>query len=228
VTVTPHEPAEPASSVPEVEDSQRPAAMPDTRTSGHFGLAPYQSWSPRLLPDPLTASLDEVLAGLYDIIATEGPMPCSRAYLLYLSSIGADGMGPRMRSIFNKAVYRGIQQRRLLDRNEHGTPGQIDNIVRITRTPPVVLRERGDRTLDEIPPSEVAAAIQSLAEATGRVLPDDIDDILNDLLLRYGLERHPSSDWQSRILHRAIALMVPESSEVTKQQLSLFRQFDDC
>jgi hypothetical protein len=175
----------------------------------------------------LTASLDEVLEGLYDIIAAEGPMPCYRAYEVYRESIGAETMGPRMRSAFNKAVYRGTQRGRLAYRNELGSPGQINNIVRTVGTPPVVLRERGDRTFGDIPPSEVAAALQILAKGTDWNLEDNPEALYSELLRQYGLERLPTSDWQTEILRRAVAVLATELPEAAKQQLSLFHQLEN-
>ncbi|MFQ5852954.1 MAG: hypothetical protein ACE5JU_20530 [Candidatus Binatia bacterium] len=48
------------------------------------------------------------------------------------------------------------------ERNEFETLDQINQIVRKAGTPAVVLRTRGDRTFDEIPPSEIGALINNL------------------------------------------------------------------
>jgi hypothetical protein len=207
-----------------------PTAIPTENppsSNGFLDLGPYQFWTPEALPNPNTASLDDVLAGLREIIAVEGPMPCLKAYHRYLASIGVASLSSQIRSSFNKAVYRGIQQRRLIARNELGTPGQIDNIVRLVGTPPVVLRQRGDRTLDEIPPSEINLAMYTLAEATGRGLPEYMEEVYRDLLHEYGLERIPSSDWQDRILERAMGLAEAKPLPAAKNQLSLFLPADD-
>jgi hypothetical protein len=112
-------------------------------------------------------------------------------------------LDPGARSIFNKAVYRGVQQRRLADRDEKGMPGQMDRIVRLAGSSAIVIRERGDRTLEEIPPSESASVLIALAGPSG-LLRDNAEALFAELLKCYELERAPDSDWQTRILHQAL------------------------
>jgi very-short-patch-repair endonuclease len=169
-------------------------------------LQPYRPWQTRPLPDPLSAPMTEVMDGLVEIIAAEGPMPCHRAYSLYAEAAGIDGLPLRVRSVFNKEVHQAVLGRRLALRRERDVPGQIDAIVRLAGTPAVVVRERGDRALNEIPPSEIAAALAALGQATGRAFPGEAEGLFRALLRCYGLERSPENDWQTRVLHDALAV----------------------
>ena len=127
-------------------------------------LAPYQAWTVRNLPDPRVASQDEVLRGLGEIIATEGPMPCHRVYRLYARAAGLSRVGKDIQSALNKVVAYGLRQHAFQQMDEWNRAGQIDKVVRVRDTPPVRLRERGPRDFDEVPPMELAALIQSLLD----------------------------------------------------------------
>ncbi|MCC6313166.1 MAG: hypothetical protein IT337_04075 [Thermomicrobiales bacterium] len=131
-------------------------------------------------------------------------MPCHRVYRLYAVASGVVEIDPKTRSIFNKAMYRGIQRRRLLDRDENGAPGQVDRIVRLAGTPEVTIRQRGERMLSEIPPSEIAAAMQAIDGGSRERSRHDWDNLFTELLRQYGLERHPDNVWQTSVLHWAI------------------------
>ena len=80
----------------------------------------------------------------------------------------------------------------------------MDKIVRLAGRPAVYVRERGERSLGDIPPSEIAAALQTLAQTSKRSFPDDAMTLFEELLGHYGLERTPDSEWQSQILERSL------------------------
>jgi very-short-patch-repair endonuclease len=202
----------------------QPAAEPGVvagRAAPEF--LPYLNWDPQLLPNPELVSLDEVLEGLEDIIASEGPMPCFRAYPLYARAAGFESIGSQLRSAFNKAIYRGIHQHhRLTDRDETGTPGQMDRIVRLTGTPAVLVRERGNRSLNEIPPSEIAAALLALAGDSVTVCMQNQESYFLELLSLYGLARNVEDESQSLILKRAMPWVESVQSDAAVVQSSLF------
>lgn len=187
-----------------------------------FVLKPYKNWEPRPLPDPLTAAMSTVLDALLDIIADEGPIQCRRVYRIYAAAAGISEGSTALRSALNKTLYRGVQLKLLLDRDEAGSPGQIDKIVRLADSPAVVIRERGDRSLEEIPPSEIAAALVSLARLTGRSFPSDANELFEMQLNDYGFERDGSTDQQERVLNGVLTFsMSLEGSGEQDEQLSL-------
>lgn len=135
-----------------------------TRTGiSHPLLVPYRSWVPRALPDPRSARVDELVPGLVDIIATEGPVICHRVYQLYARACGIQRVGRQIRSVFNRAIAKALRLRLIEQCNEHETRDQINQIVRKAGTPTVVLRGRGDRTFDEIPPAEIGGLMSWLS-----------------------------------------------------------------
>lgn len=145
----------------------------------------YRSWKPRVLPNPLTGDDVEVMDGLVEIITAEGPMTRRRAFKIY-----ARASGSRLRDtvvpVLNRALVRAIHKHVLDQRNETGGRDPLDYIVRKADTQPVWVRARGDRTLEEIPPSEVAAVADSVRLRQPACDDEQMLRLLRDL---YGLGR---------------------------------------
>jgi very-short-patch-repair endonuclease len=170
-------------------------------------FTPYKSWEERPLPDPLTASMTNVLDALLEIIAAEGPVQCRRVYRKYAAAAGISGGSTVLRSVLNKTLYRGVQLSLLELRDETGEPGQIDKFARLVDAPEISIRERGDRALEEIPPSEIAAAMMSLARTHERSIPADAEDLFGILVHAYGLKRDPGDEIQIQVLNRALSFL---------------------
>ena len=143
----------------------------------------------RNLPDPRLAHQDEVLRGLKEIIAAEGPMPCHRVYKLYARAAGLSRVGKDIQSALNKAVAYGLRQREFQQVDEWNRAGQIDKVMRIKDTPPVRLRERGPRDFDEVPPMELALLIQNLLDQGDHTLdePSAPEPLFRTVLAAYGV-----------------------------------------
>ncbi|WP_447965763.1 AAA domain-containing protein [Nitrospira sp. Ecomares 2.1] len=129
--------------------------------------APYASWRKTALPDPRSATLEEIINGLLAIISVEGPMVCHRAYFIYArlfekASPPLEGVPNPIRQKFNAAIRKAIRQGKLEDRNEHNAEDDVYRwIVRSTGTPSVIVRKRGNREFNEIPPSELGAVLST-------------------------------------------------------------------
>ena len=147
---------------------------------------PYRSWRARPLLDPRTATSRDTLSGLIKIVEAEGPMLCHRAYRLYARAAGIAKVGRNLRSILNRAIHTAVRQGLLEERNEYETRDQINQVVRLAGTPTVDLREPGDRTLFEIPPSEIGALMQLLATENPTLKGDTF---LRAVAQQYGIVR---------------------------------------
>ncbi len=146
----------------------------------------YKNWSRRPLPDPLTASRASVLEGLVDIIKAEGPMLALHAYQIYARAAGIQRVGTNVRSNLNKALFAGIMRGAILTEDEHRKRGQIFSIVRLPQTPKVIVRSLGNRTFEEIPPSEIAEIMRrGKKKSPGKTREDLYRGVLN----YYGLVR---------------------------------------
>ena len=181
--VGPQEAPEPS---PRRERRPRPAT-PNPVSSRSSGVAPYVAFEGRAGPDPRQASPTRVAEGLCRIIDVEGPMLARRAYKLYLGGIGIARMGRQLKGAMNRALQRAIQQGRIAKEDELGTGGLVNSIVRITGRPATVLRERGPRAFEEIPPSELGLMARRLSH--GGPFESGSDDHLRAVLAAFGLQR---------------------------------------
>lgn len=156
----------------EIGGSQRPTSDLTTRVSSVDALAglpiaDYAEYSGPPCIDPHAASPSQVMEGLTRIIEVEGPVVAKRACDVYLRSCGIKRMGRELRKMMERALAQLVRRQVVVSEDELGTGDLLDSVVRIAGTPPVRLRRRGPRSLDEIPPSEVQLAARRLADIHG-------------------------------------------------------------
>jgi very-short-patch-repair endonuclease len=149
--------------------------------------AQYVAFEGQAGPDPRHASPAKVAEGLCKIIDVEGPMLAKRAYDLYLRGCGIRRLGGGLKSAMNKALQRAVSNGIVVKEDETGKGGLLHTIVRPAGAPPVVLRDRGPRDFEEIPPSELQLIARILADKDG--LEPGTDDHLRAVLDYYDLKR---------------------------------------
>ena len=141
-----------------------------TTESGEGSSLPeYIEWPISSMPDPRTSSPDEIAQGLLEIIAWRDPCygcGCIIATLRRRYSSHWD----QLRSTFNRAAARAIRGG-ALEQSTEDQVGQMYRTVWLRDTPPVVPRQRGPRTAEELPPSEIAAVARRITEKTS--MPTD-------------------------------------------------------
>lgn len=124
----------------------------------HRYFEDYTSYEGPPFQDPRNADGVEISEGLCSIIEVEGPMLVKRAYDIYLRGCGIKRLGRELKSTMNKALQHAVRQRRIVIEDELNAKGDIHSIVRITDTSQIILRKRGPRSFEEIPPSELLIA----------------------------------------------------------------------
>ena len=145
-----------------------------TDTSASFSatdfpaLALYEEWEPSgFLPSITHAPVADLAGYLHKIIEAEGPVTqerASRAYLRMSAGLRlSKNMADRLSRAFNRLVDEG---RVRVEVTPFGDSGQ-ERTFRIDTQPAVVLRQRGPRTLYEIPTSELRETMDHLATAEG-------------------------------------------------------------
>jgi hypothetical protein len=127
---------------------------------------------------------------LLDIIEAEGPVVVLRSYQIYAKSAGISRVGKAVRSALNSAFAIGVRQKAIEIEDELGNGGQVKSVARIPDTPAVVLRTLGDRTLEEVPPSEIAQ-VMKMFESEKPIA--DKDDLFREVLNHFGLRRMTAS-----------------------------------
>ncbi|MBI4167657.1 MAG: DUF559 domain-containing protein [Candidatus Aenigmarchaeota archaeon] len=151
-----------------------------------YGFSLYESWKPKKLPDPRVAPREAVADSVVDIVLAEGPILAHRVYKLYRLAAGIGRAGREVRSTLNKAVHKALREGRLLAEEEPGQEKMMLKVLRLPNTPAVKVRQRGDRTVHEIPISELLSSMILIAGGNGL---NDKEAIFRETLVAYGLVR---------------------------------------
>lgn len=137
--------------------------------------------------DPRSVSVSAVAEGFARIIEVEGPVVAKRVYDIYLRGCGIKRMGHEIKGMMNKALAHAIRQGRVVSENEANDCGYLYSVVRIKGSAPIRLRNRGPRSFEEIPPSELLVVARCLEERCGFV--PGSEDHLRAVLEFFDLKR---------------------------------------
>jgi hypothetical protein len=150
--------------------------------SNRRGMAPLPTWSGGSQPPVDQADGDYLADRLEEIVRIEGPMHAELAYRRYLRASGGQRLGTVIKKSFNQAMARLIRSGRVQQLNDD-IAGQLGKTVFAPGSPPVKVREIGDRGLEEVPRSEVAALMQQLLDDGEAV---ELEGIKRAVLKAYG------------------------------------------
>jgi very-short-patch-repair endonuclease len=160
-----------------------------TAESGEGSSLPeYIEWPISSMPDPRTSSPDEIAHGFLEIIRVEGPMLWLRVYHRYARAAGIHRIGHQLRSTFNRAAARAIRGG-ALEQSTEDQVGQTYRTVWLRDTPRVVPRQRGPRTAEELPPSEITAVADQITEKT----PMPTDQLIRRISEEFAIGRLTTS-----------------------------------
>lgn len=130
-------------------------------SSDKYGDEDYVPWKIRPLPDPSPENEWQVSPALLDIINTESPVTGGRILYLYGSSVFPN-MPKKISKYRLKKALNSLISRNLIARADTVDDENLENwILHTVGTPEVVVREKGQRTLGQIPISEVRAVIRN-------------------------------------------------------------------
>jgi very-short-patch-repair endonuclease len=181
-----------------------PDPNPELQSELKFGAQHYRHWQSHPLPDPRTANLNEIIDGLLEIVSAESPIICHRVYHLYASSIGIGRIGHQIRSTFNRAISAAIRSQKVEQADDCHSRDQLNKVVRLYGAPTESLRSRGNRSLEEIPPSEIAILIKRILESASLNVETEQEKIFRTVLDFYGLVR--MTDGVRKILRLALKI----------------------
>ena len=151
-----------------------------TNAPGVDGLAPYVEWIPTApVPDPRTANQVQLVDLITEVVGREGPIVAIRAYRLINRASGSLRLTKPARRALNRACAAAVRNGVMIAADPLNRDGQAHLVLRSPESPEVILRERGRRELDELPPDEIAMLLRFLREAA-----DSADD---ELLKRHAL-----------------------------------------
>jgi very-short-patch-repair endonuclease len=175
-----HEPAPAATS-----EGEDPAAPSPARARPADGPIGYEAWSGGPLPDPRGAEPDTLVDGIVAIVTVEGPILVERAIRIQAEAAGIARLTRAIRDALEQAILAAVDAGRLTATTIAGD-AEPEVVLSLPDTPPVVLRECGPRSFEEVPPNEVKAMLYHLA-----VLEPGLadEDLFRRALEGYGLSR---------------------------------------
>jgi very-short-patch-repair endonuclease len=142
--------------------SEIPAGSFPSDKQMSISLLSYHTWAPHTLPHPDTTPLPSIIAGLQEIVGTEGPIHAERAYRLYILAAGGQRVGPDIRRTFHKATRQALRKG-LIRQLEDGMTALDQKTLYVPGKPSTLVRELGPRQLTDVPRSEVAKLIKYLS-----------------------------------------------------------------
>ena len=150
--------------IADIETSPEPLApaQAEDRMSG----VGYQEFDGTTTPVS-DASTREIVDGLVDIVAVEGPMLGTRLHHVYVRSSAGRRAGAQITKTLNSAINSAIRTGRLVRDNPLGESGFKPATLRLPDQPEVRVRALGARSFDQIPPAELAAVMAEEAAGFG-------------------------------------------------------------
>jgi very-short-patch-repair endonuclease/superfamily I DNA/RNA helicase len=158
-----HEAHEEAAEAEEPPAAERAAGSP---WSSSLQLEPHDE-STGSTADPYTARRQELIAGLEQIAAQEGPLLGERLHKVYVQAAGGSRVGRELRRILNSAIGQAVRRGQLIQSNPLGLSGVRPKTYRLPGQPEVRPRTPGPRRLHELPPRELAAVMKHAAASAG-------------------------------------------------------------
>lgn len=169
---------EPVVAVPEVVPVVAVPAAGDA-PSVASGLARYEVFTGSTIP-VAEASRHELINGIEEIVAVEGPILGDRIHSVYVRASGGQKVGSQLAKALNSALVSAVRQG-VLEKD-----GSRPATYRLPEQPPARVRELGPRGLGDVPPAELAALLVEAGTERGW---DDDEKLFRALLDRLGLKR---------------------------------------
>lgn len=129
--------------------------------NGHrqeFRIQPYVPYCGEPSTDPREARAAAIARTLEAIVNQEAPITVGRAFRVYLAHCGIKKMGRNVKGDLKKGLTFAVSKNLIEKTKESISNDLLQMVLRIPGSSKDTLRQRGDRNLDEIPPSEFRLA----------------------------------------------------------------------
>jgi hypothetical protein len=146
------------------------------------------SWKVRPLPKLEAATRDLFSASIIDILGAEGPTSGTRIFRLLTKAVAASGESYPSRTQV-RDLFKPLLENRALTRVDKQIDSQILEhwILSLLGYPEFVIRERGDREIDEIPFNEAQGVLKADPRFMRRPDPDTGWEVLKR---HYGIQQN--------------------------------------
>lgn len=164
-----------------------------TERVARFTPAPYEEFQGELVPVDEATQL-QLIYGLVSIVEVEGPVLGLRLHSAYVAASGGQRVGKQIASTLNRALVRARRVGRLVADDPLKERGERNLTYRLPNQVEVRVRQLGPRTLEEVPPLELATLLDRI-EAEGDA--SDLDQLYRIALHRLG-RRNLTSNARAR------------------------------
>ncbi|GJF12719.1 hypothetical protein NGTWS0302_02500 [Mycolicibacterium cyprinidarum] len=147
-------------------------------------LAPYVAFTEALAPIQ-KESLITLMDNIVRIVEAEGPVLGHRLHDAYRDAYGGQRVGKEIARLLNQAIGLAVRRGHIVSDNPLNDAGVKPRTFRLPSQPEVVPRELGPRTLNLVPPAELAHHLAEFAEV-GELSDDEVFREVLDVL---GLKR---------------------------------------
>lgn len=158
-----------------------PAAEPDDLVPG-LTLAEYEEFRGSV-PPVADAAPKDVIAGLVEIVAVEGPILGERLRSGYVNHSGGRRVGRATATVLNEALKRALSTGVLVSDNPLRVAGFSEQAFRLPDQPEIRPRTLGTRSLEHVPAAELA---QMMREAALHHAGAGAPDVYRAVLARLG------------------------------------------
>jgi very-short-patch-repair endonuclease len=148
-------------------------------------LLPYQAFE-EALPDISETPLAAMVSNIVRIVEREGPIIGNRLHQVYVKSAGGTRVGRDIARQLNQAISLAERRGLILSENPLNEAGVKPKTFRTAAQPSVSPRELGPRTLDAVPPAELAQHLSDLSAGDALMTEEALFRAVLDLL---GLKR---------------------------------------
>lgn len=173
----------------------------------------YREFDEPLTGDPRNVNKQWIARSLSKIIDVEGPVIGKRACDIYLRSVGVKRMGHDIRATMTEALKIAISSGSVQSVNEAVDADVMCAIYRPSGSPELVVRSRGNRSLEEIPPSEIQFVARYLANRESINMGSE--EHLRRVLEFFGLKR--LTNQSNAFILNVLKLNIPYVSEALEK-----------
>jgi len=135
-------------------------------TMGGASLATYHVFTGQITPAS-DATPKQLIDELVQIVGVDGPVLGERLHQAHVRASGGRRVGGQIAHALNSAIMRAKNEGLLIEDDPLSEGGVKPKTYRLLSQPEGLLRELGPRTLDQVPPRELAAVLANLASENG-------------------------------------------------------------
>jgi very-short-patch-repair endonuclease len=187
-----------------------PPSVVDFELSSHLAtLRAYVPFEGELIP-ALNATRSQLVTALRDIVTAEGPVMGHRMHSAYVLASGGHRVGKQIGHALNTAISEAVRAGILVAENPLGQSGVKPRTYRLPGQSEVIVRQLGPRTLEQVPPLELAHLLTDAAAVSGW---DATESLFKDVLHRLGRDRLSSQASQTLAAALPLARILEEKSD---------------